>query len=444
MTLFVTAVVTALTVSALCSLLEATLLSLTPAQVAELGQRRPRAAAIWQRFKGNIERPIAAILVLNTAAHTMGASVAGAEFERLWGESWLLAFSLGLTYLMLQFTEILPKTLGVRYNGWLAPLIARPLDALERLMRPVLRFIHLVNRPFEGRRRTARGPQTLDEITALASLARTTGAIDERQARLIQAASRLPELRVRQIMTPQADVTYLTFDQAPAEVLAVVQRSPYTRLPVREAGSEEVAGMVHVRDLFNQLGLVTARLRLDSAAAGPAPALPEELRRASLHVVGAGEIDLRRIMRNVLTVPESAPVVELLRRFQESRIHMAVVVDEYGATAGVVTLEDILEEMVGEIEDEHDRPRREAVVEADGVYRVEGGVPLRELGERLGLDLEDEDVDTLGGLVQKKLGRFAEVGDVVRIGRLEARVLRIERRRVGTVELRPAEGEPAP
>ena len=133
-----------------------------------------------------------------------------------------------------------------------------------------------------------------------------------------------------------------------------------------------------------------------------------------------------------------ARVVDLLRRFQESRIHMAVVVDEHGSTSGVVTLEDILEEMVGEIEDEFDRPRREAVVEAGGVYRVEGSVSLRELGERLDLPLEDEDVDTLGGLVQKHLGRFAEVGDVVRLGRFEARVLRIGRRRVGTVELRPA------
>jgi len=436
MTVFIAAVATALLVSALCSLLEATLLSLTPAQVAELSTRRPRAAAIWRRFKGDIERPIAAILVLNTAAHTMGASVAGAEFERLWGERWLLAFSLLLTYLMLQFTEILPKTLGVRYNIWLAPAIARPLDAFERLARPVLRFIHLVNRPFERGKDAGGDERALAEISALASIARTTGAIDAGQARLIQAAFRLPETRVRQVMTPQTDVTFLTFGQSPDEVLAVVQGSPYTRLPVREAGADDVAGMVHVRDLFNHLGLVTARLAAD--------AVPESLRRASRHVVGSGDLDLRRIMRNILAVPESLSVVELLRRFQESRIHMAVVVDEYGATVGVVTLEDILEEMVGEIEDEFDRPRARAVAESGGgAYLAEGSVSLHELSGQVGSRIEDEDVDTLGGLVQKKLGRFAEVGDVVRLGRFEPRVLRIERRRVGTVELRPVDEDPA-
>ena len=166
MTLFLTSVFVALLVSALCSVLEATVLSLTPSQVAQLSSRHRRAGAIWQQFKARIDRPIAVILIVNTAAHTIGATVAGAQFELLFGDEGLLWFSLLFTYLMLQFTEILPKTLGVHYNSRLAPLIAVPLAVLIRVLAPVVYLIHFINRPFE-RKRDQSQPAPLEEITAL-------------------------------------------------------------------------------------------------------------------------------------------------------------------------------------------------------------------------------------------------------------------------------------
>ena len=136
MWLFVLAVTGALLISALCSLMEAALLSLRPSQIAEMSSRSPRIAAVWRRFKAEIERPIAAILILNTAAHTIGASVAGAEFNALFGDQWIWAFSLLFTFLMLQFTEIMPKSAGVRYNRQVAIRIARPLALLVRRVTP--------------------------------------------------------------------------------------------------------------------------------------------------------------------------------------------------------------------------------------------------------------------------------------------------------------------
>jgi CBS domain containing-hemolysin-like protein len=134
MTVFLLSVLLALSISALCSLMEAALLSLSPSQVASISERWPRTGAIWQGFKANIERPIAAILILNTASHTVGASVAGAEFDQLFGNEWIWAFSLVFTFLMLQFTEILPKGVGVRYNRQVALWIARPLSVLIQLI----------------------------------------------------------------------------------------------------------------------------------------------------------------------------------------------------------------------------------------------------------------------------------------------------------------------
>ena len=163
MLLFAASVGIALAVSALCSLLEASLLSFPASQVATLSMKRPAVGAIWQKFKTNIEKPIAVILVLNTAAHTIGATLAGATFEKLFGAQWLFVFSLVFTYFMLQFTEILPKTIGVRYSGLMAPMIARPLDYMTRLLSPVLWFVHLVNRPFE--RGQSQGATSIEEIT---------------------------------------------------------------------------------------------------------------------------------------------------------------------------------------------------------------------------------------------------------------------------------------
>ena len=162
MVLFLVSVGIALFVSACCSLMEAVLLSLTPSQIGEIALRRPRLGTLWQQFKTQIERPIAAILILNTAAHTIGAAVAGARFHDLFGDEWIVLFSLAFTFAMLQFTEILPKTIGVRYGRDVAVWIAQPLALLTALMRPVVNLVHWLNKPLEGRRARAEQPHAAE------------------------------------------------------------------------------------------------------------------------------------------------------------------------------------------------------------------------------------------------------------------------------------------
>ena len=181
MWLLILSVLGASLVSALGSLMEATLLSLRPGQIAEISAQMPRVAGTWQRLVVDIERPIAAILILNTAAHTIGASVAGAEFDRLYGDRWILIFSIAFTFLMLQFTEILPKGVGVRHSQLVAIWITWPLDLLVRVMRPVQALVHFVNRPFHGARPQAKRPTTSDEIIALTAFARLSGEIGAEQ-----------------------------------------------------------------------------------------------------------------------------------------------------------------------------------------------------------------------------------------------------------------------
>jgi putative hemolysin len=423
----------ALSISFLCSLLEAMLLSLSMSQVAFVESRRPSMGKILRQFKDNIEKPIAVILILNTTSHTIGAAVAGAQVERLFGAQWLVAFSLVLTYVMLQFTEILPKTLGVRYNQSVSLVTAQPLDWLVRFLSPVLVFVHFVNRLFE--RDSPEQQSHMEEITALAVAARMSRTIDSRQEKMILAASRFSNLKARQIMTPRTKVVCLRVDQPVDQVLETVRDSPYTRLPLCEGDIDHVIGVIHVKDLLVQLDLVPGRLDIKHVLLEQGRALPEHsLPGSDLHVIGSGHINLRKARRQILFFPDNTPAETLLKRFQESHIHIGVVVDEYGATMGIVTLEDVLEEIVGEIEDEFDHPQGPHVIQEEGGYRISGHVQLHELRDWLTLPEEVlEEVDTVSGLVAKELGRIPELGDTVVCGTYQFRVTVADQRRAKEV-----------
>ena len=438
MTLLVVSVVGALTISAMCSVLEATLLSFSTSQVEAMATRRPRVGAIWRDFKQNIERPIAVILIVNTAAHTIGATLAGAQFEETFGPKWLVAFSILFTYLMLQFTEILPKTLGVRYNASLAPIIGAPLGVLVKLLYPVLWFVHLVNRPFGRRAETS--DSTLQEIAALASMARLSRLIDPRQERMIRAAARIDDLRVRQIMTPRTEVLFLRAHDEVQAILDSVQNSKFTRFPLCDRDLDHVIGLIHIKDLFNHLELVPGRFDIAPIAEveGTGPERVLAIPGSSLHVIGSGTLNLRKICRDVHFVPENAAVLTLLRHFQESQQHFAIAVDEYGTTSGVVTLEDIIEEMIGDIEDEFDLPAAPLWAREGECYRINARMPIHEFRTLFpAMELDDEGVDTVGGLVAKMIGRLPAQGDEVRIGDYIATVAGADRRRVREIVLTP-------
>ncbi len=439
MTILLFFVLFTLTISFFCSLLEATLLSFSTSQVATLEQKSPAGGAIWRGFKDNIERPIAVILITNTAAHTVGATMAGAQFDTLYGSQGLVLFSVVFTYLMLQFTEILPKSLGVKFNGVLAPLIARPLSVLIRVMAPFIWFVRLVNRPFEGREMAREN--LLDQIGALAASARIRQKMDPRQASMIQAASEVKEIKIRQIMTPRSEVISLRVDSPIEATLELVKRCPFTRIPVYDEESDHVIGMVHVRDILTELDLTPGRFDVEPLstaenASGKVTAVPG----TALHVFGAGTLDLRNICRDVIVMPDHLNIFRALRRFQDSRIHLAVVVDEYGSTLGIVTLEDVIEELVGEIEDEFD-PIGEVMVRHEGdSYFVNARLALHELQRHIaniGIDHTEVAADTVGGFVIEKLGRMAQSGESIDAGNYRWTVVEADAKRVQELQLTP-------
>jgi putative hemolysin len=415
--LFVVSVVGALLISAMCSLMEATLLSLQPGQIAEISSRSPRIGGIWQRFKWEIDRPIAAILILNTSAHTIGASVAGAQFNALYGGEWIWVFSLVFTFLMLQFTEILPKSAGVRYNRQMAWGIAGPLSLLVRVLLPVVHVISWINRPFAGRRGHAGDVPTVEDIAALAGLARLSKQISPRQERIIREGARLSSTKARAVMRSRLEIDALDIDTPPEEVVGALVMSGYARVPVYEGDLDDIVGFVYIKDVLRQLHM-------------------------------GWPVDLRKLLHPAPFIPETLPLDRLLQVFRKQRTQMAIILDEYGGTVGLVTMEDVLEEFVGEIHDEHRYDEGRPIVRRDETtWDVEGGAGLRDLFDALGrpqlVALAPSDVHTVGGLIQWLLDRIPDAGDRAAWNGLTLEVASMDGVRIDRVVVRVA-ADPKP
>lgn len=324
---FILAVASALIVSTTCSLFEAILLSLTPAQVEMMTENYPRRAESLRRLKENIEQPITAILTLNTLAHTIGASVAGAAAAALFGPNGLIWFSLIFTITILLLTEILPKTIGVTYARQLGPYIVMPIRIMITVLLPLIWLAQFMTRlvPNSGKSHHI----SAEELKIIASLSRKSGEIEADQEKVIANILQLGDKTVRQVMTPRT-VTFSVSQSLTIKEAARLEGKwrMHSRVPVYDGEPDNVVGIVLSQDVL-------------MAAA-----------------VGQDSLKLAQIMRPVHFVPETAPLDRIFIDFFERYQHLFVAVDEYGSVTGVISMEDILEEIIGrEIVDESDKTR---------------------------------------------------------------------------------------
>lgn len=388
----------ALGVSFLCSILEAILLSVTHGYVHVLQDRGVKAGEILERMQRRVDEPIATILALNTIANTFGAALGGALAFRIWGDASTAIFSAALTLAILLFSEILPKTLGATLWPRLAPAAAYVLRGLMVVTKPLTIPLTLYARlitPQQGRPSTV----SRSELRVLARIGRREGTLDEDEWRVVSSMMTLDEVPVAEVMTPRTDIVAVSVDASVAEAKKIMLDQGHLRLPVFEENLDRIVGILLARDLW----------------------------RADLEGVG----EIRSIMRPAQFSPGTKPVDDLIAAMRKERVKMTIVVDEFGGTAGLVTLEDLLEEIVGEIQDEHeaDEPQDFQALES-GEFKVWGGVSLREVGETLDLDLPEDLYDTLGGFVFGRLNRIPRVGDVVRVEGGTFRVLKMKGRRI--------------
>jgi putative hemolysin len=402
MLVFFLAVAMALASSFVCSISEAVLLTVTHAQIEALG--KSHAADLLRNFKRELDQPIAAILTLNTTAHTIGASVAGAYYGDVFDPKTLWIFSVLFTLAVLLFSEIIPKTLAVASAGTLAVPVAYGVAGLVVVLKPLLKVTRAIARLL--RPSSAQPITSLEEIRLLASLGRTEGAVGKLAADMIEGVATLRELRARDVMVPRARVVYLSGLRTLEENLEVVRRTGHSRFPYTPTGDlDRVEGVVLVKDLMFTLREVE-------------------------------DIELEKLATKALVVPSATTLERLLRNFQQERRHLAIVVDEYGGTEGIVTLEDVLEEIVGEIEDESDRVDPFVTKRADGSVVCRGWAEARAVLDGFGVEADDIEAVTVGGLVAELVGRVPRVGDRAEWRGLEFVVLQASPRRAERVEIR--------
>ena len=310
----------ALTISFMCSILEAVFLSVSHSYTVLLKEQGHPAGAWLERAQKNIDEPIAAILTLNTIAHSMGAAMGGAVAARVFGDAWVTAFSAALTLAVLLFSEIVPKTLGATFWKELLVPAVYTLRAMVVVMKPVLIPLGWISRfltPAGERQTISRA-----ELEVLAEIGRREGALDEDEWRVVSSVIRLDEVSIGEVMTPRTDIVAIPSTATIQEARDTMLEVGHMRLPVYEENLDHVLGIVIGRDVW----------RADRD----------------------GLRNLEAVLRPLPFAPSSKPVEDLIPEMRKQRTKMAIVLDEFGGTAGLVTLEDLIEEIVGEIQDEHE------------------------------------------------------------------------------------------
>ena len=388
-------------------------------ELEEQGNRRARSVL---QITADPPRFIAAmqlgVTATSLAIGAVGEQVLAQVFDPFLATAIAFAFAfLIITFLHVVIGELVPKGIALRYSERTALAVSAPVRGFFIVFKPLIWFLQ---RSSEVTLRAlgVEPPSGEDlvhseaELKMLVSHSTEQGEIEQQEQEMLYKVFDFADKEASDVMVPRPDVVALSVELPPEEALAAVIESPYTRYPVYRSSLDDVAGVLHVRDLFSAL--------VDRGIAG---------------------VNLEQLLRPAHIVPETKDLAALLTEFRRTNQHMAVVVDEYGDLEGIVTLEDLLEEIVGEIEDEFDLPDESIERLEDGRMRIAGTFPVDDFNEQLKRDLPVEDYHTIGGLVFGLLGRAPEPGDEVEHDGCVFKVLQVEGSRIQRleVELRPHE-----
>ncbi len=324
--------------------------------------------------------------------------------------SFLIAFAL-LTYFSVVLGELVPKAVALQKAEALAVVLAVPLDFLGRVAHPVVWLLQVSANAVLRVLRVKPAPAgmlayTREDIRHSVAAAEDVGELQEAEEEMLYKVFDFASKEVSEVMVPRPDVVAISVEMPPEEALRAVVDSPFTRYPVYRGSLDEMLGVLHVRDLFS-----------------------------AIHDLGIAAVELEALVRPAFVVPETKDLAALLADFRREKQHMAIVIDEYGDMDGIVTLEDVLEEIVGDIEDEFDLPDTSIERIDDTHIRIDGTYTIDDFNEEFGTQLGQEDFHTMAGLVFGELGRAPEVGDAVTTDGLELRVLEVDGSRIMRIEV---------
>ena len=353
--------------------------------LAGSGDRRARAV---ERLTADRERLIGAILLGNNAVNILASALATSVLISVAGDAGVAYATIGMTIVIVVFAEVLPKTYAIREADRVALRVGPVLRPIVWLLSPIVGTVQLVvsaTLSVAGASQETRSASAAEEeLRGTITLQAREGEMVKHEHDMLHSILDLDEVDVGAVMTHRKTMEMIDAESAPADILDQVVRSPYTRLPVWRGEPDNIVGVLHAKDL---------------------------LRAVHANLTDLDRLDVKTIVTEPWFVPETTPLKEQLDAFRERRAHFAFIVDEYGSLMGLVTLEDIIEEIVGEIVDEHDIARGEVVEGADGSFLIPGTVAIRDLNRAYDWDLPDEEAATIAGLVLNEAQEIPEIGE---------------------------------
>ncbi|HKW77673.1 MAG TPA: hemolysin family protein [Candidatus Limnocylindria bacterium] len=323
-----------------------------------------------------------------------------------------------LSLVAILFGLFVPRAIAARHAQGVLLLLVWPLSVVTTVTRPLVTILFYLTRiltlPFGGDPK-AGTVVTEEEIRALVETGQAQGVLEPKEREMISSIFELGDKQVREVMSPRTDIVAMDLATPPAEVVDLITRIGHSRVPVYEGSADEIIGVLYVKDVFRRI----AR--------------------------GERNVDVRALLRPAHFVPETKKADELLREMQKDKVHLAIVVDEYGGTAGLVTIEDLVEEIVGEIRDEYDVEQEVVLPVSENEAVFDARVPFEEVRETFELDLEpSEDYATLGGFITNRFGRFPRVGESVDVSGVRFTVESVEGKRIRRVRVTRPVRSPEP
>ena len=405
--------------SAFFSGTETALIAFNHHRLRYYNKKKPRAS---QSLKKLLQHPhdfIATVLICNNFVNVAASAIATYLCVYFWGDKGVILSTLAVTFILLVFAEISPKTYATTHADQLALKVARPLNIIITLLKPVNKLIStfttlLVKKQSPSTSREAE-PLFEEEIKSFILTGREAGLLNHKEFLMMHNILEIEKTTVKEIMIPRQEVAMLQQHASYLEILQLIKQKGFSRYPVYRENREDVIGYLHIKDLLT-------------------------------HQLGK-KFNLKRILRPVQFVPEIMPLDNLLETFRQHKTHMAIVVDEYGGMEGLVTMEDVIEEIIGEMHDEMDSGNTaEIIALQNGTYLVRGDIPVRRLNYEIPfLEIpEDEEYSHLAGFILSQLGKIPAPGDTIKTDTAKLKVTRVTANKISLIRIIPLTNEQQP
>lgn len=398
-----TIIVLTLFFSAFFSSSEIALISLSKLKIRHLIEKKKKNAEIIKRLRDDPHKLLINIAIANNIVNIFAASFATSLAIEIFGNKGVGIATGVMTFLILTFGEIIPKSFAAKNDVKIAQLVAKPIYFCEIMLYPLIKLFDALT--YFIKKGGNEHKVTEDEIKTLITMSQEEGTIEELNKDMIHNILEFNDTDVWEVMTPRPDIVSLNIESSQRAIIKLVKESGFSRIPVYEEDVEHIVGILYIKDLIPFINTKK-------------------------------KVELKNLLRQVIVVPRSKKINNLLIEFQNKKIHMAIVVDEHGGLDGLVTLEDVLEEITGEIYDEDDKEEKPIKKSGKGIWNVKGNTEIALLNKKLKLKLrEPEDTNTISGLIFDELGRIPKKGERININNTNMKIEKLENHRIDEIQI---------